>query len=98
MTTHEKTPYQHWPVIGHWANEQLQRNSQAAVAVKIDKLLSAQMADLPQTLSLSNYPNPFETTTTIELGLPQKSRILMRVLNIKGEVLKIMADEELFAG
>lgn len=70
----------------------------AAVAVKIDKLLSAQTADLPQKLSLSNYPNPFETTTTIKLGLPKKSSVLMRVLNTKGEVLKIMADEELFAG
>lgn len=52
----------------------------------------------PKKLSLSNYSNPFETTTTIKSGLPQKSKIVMRVTNIMGEELKIMADEELLAG
>lgn len=33
-----------------------------------------------------------------KLGLPQKSSVLMRVLNTKGEELKMVVDEELVAG
>jgi chitodextrinase len=49
---------------------------------------------VPEEYSFAqNYPNPFNPSTTIRFGLPERSRISVRVYNILGQLV-----EELFAG
>jgi hypothetical protein len=54
---------------------------------------------LPNDLSLSqNYPNPFNMSTTIEFGLPSRSRATLTIYNILGERLRTLISDILPAG
>ena len=54
---------------------------------------------LPQTFTLEqNYPNPFNPTTTIGFGIPEKGNVRLSVLNILGEEIKVLLNEEKEAG
>jgi hypothetical protein len=48
--------------------------------------------------SLSNYPNPFNTTTTIEFNLPKTSEVTLKVFNILGEEEATLVFDRLNAG
>ncbi|MCL4706847.1 T9SS type A sorting domain-containing protein [bacterium] len=55
--------------------------------------------ETPQTYSLhQNYPNPFNPVTTIEFSLSRKSRISLRVYNLKGEEVATLSNGEYFPG
>ena len=45
-----------------------------------------------------NYPNPFNPTTTIGFGIPEKGNVRISVLNILGEEIKVLLNEEKEAG
>ncbi|OGU79604.1 MAG: hypothetical protein A2W11_05395 [Ignavibacteria bacterium RBG_16_35_7] len=45
-----------------------------------------------------NYPNPFNPTTTIGFGIMEKGNVRMSVLNILGEEIKVLLNEEKEAG
>lgn len=50
-------------------------------------------AGLPGLIRLDqNYPNPFNPSTTIEFEIPQASEISLRLYNILGEEVAIIAD------
>ncbi len=59
--------------------------------VEIDDLLSS-----PQSLSLSNYPNPFNPTTTISFYLPENGSVSLDIFNIKGQRVKSLASKRDF--
>lgn len=42
----------------------------------------------PDEVSLSNYPNPFNPTTTISYSLPREGKISLSIYNIKGQLVK----------
>ena len=51
--------------------------------------------DIPTEFLLSqNYPNPFNPVTTIEFGIPEKGNIRLSMLNILGEEIKVLLNEE----
>ena len=45
-----------------------------------------------------NFPNPFNPTTTIGFGIPEKANVRISILNILGEEIKILLNEEKEAG
>jgi hypothetical protein len=45
-----------------------------------------------------NYPNPFRSQTTIAFFVPGKSRVRMKVYDMRGDLVKVLADEVLEAG
>jgi hypothetical protein len=47
---------------------------------------------------VQNYPNPFNPKTTIGFGIPEKGNVKLSVLNILGEEIKILFNEEKEAG
>jgi hypothetical protein len=45
-----------------------------------------------------NFPNPLNPTTTIGFGIPDKGNVRLSVLNILGEEIKVLLNEEKEAG
>ena len=49
-------------------------------------------------LTATNYPNPFNPETTIEMNIPQPSNVKLTVFNMKGQVVNTLVDEFLNTG
>jgi hypothetical protein len=56
--------------------------------------------DLPDTVNwgLSNFPNPFNPTTTIEFSIQNDSQIELVIFNTKGQKVKTLADRQFTPG
>ncbi len=55
--------------------------------------------NLPKEFALgSNYPNPFNPSTTIGFSLPQRSQVDLEIFNILGQKVTILHEGELAAG
>ncbi|RMF70021.1 MAG: T9SS C-terminal target domain-containing protein, partial [Calditrichaeota bacterium] len=53
----------------------------------------------PRTFTLfQNYPNPFNPTTNIEFTVAEKSRVQIRIFNLKGQLLRTLVEREYPAG
>jgi hypothetical protein len=49
-------------------------------------------------LSTSNYPNPFNPSTTISYSLPQDSHVNVEIFNIKGQLVRQLISAQQNAG
>lgn len=55
--------------------------------------------EIPKEYRLEqNYPNPFNPTTTVEFALPQKSSVTIKLFDIQGREIAILAEEEYEVG
>ena len=44
------------------------------------------------------FPNPFNPVTTISFSLPRRSNVILAIYNIKGEIIKTLANRKMAAG
>lgn len=48
--------------------------------------------------SSTNYPNPFNPSTTIKFSIPNNSKVELSIFNTKGQFIKSLINETLFTG
>tara|TARA_B100000700_G_C14334768_1_gene529884 strand:- start:29 stop:541 length:513 start_codon:yes stop_codon:yes gene_type:complete len=41
-----------------------------------------------------NYPNPFKVSTTIEYDVPEAQQIVIRIFNVRGNLVRTLVEEE----
>ncbi len=51
-----------------------------------------------EKLKIENYPNPFNPETQLVFNLPEAGQVRLAVYNLKGQLVKVLADEILPAG
>jgi hypothetical protein len=51
-----------------------------------------------QVAAFSSYPNPFQTSTTLEYFIPESSQVTLEVLNISGQVINVLENSMMIAG
>jgi hypothetical protein len=75
-------------------------NSKMLVAKKRDSSPSTikRSENLSQKYALTNYPNPFNLSTTIEFTLPKATHATLKIYNILGEEVATLISENLAAG
>jgi len=57
------------------------------------------VSPLPEGFELSqNYPNPFNPTTKINYSVPASERVSIEIINVMGQVVRTLVDEEVSAG
>lgn len=49
---------------------------------------SEECVEIPQTLKVINYPNPFNPSTTIQFNLSEDSDTILKIYNIKGQLVR----------
>lgn len=60
---------------------------------------SSTTEELPEGYSLDqNYPNPFNPTTNISFNIPSAQHVTLEVINVLGQRVKSLVDEELSSG
>jgi len=71
------------------------------VTVKDNDVATAadEPAELPAELSLDgNYPNPFQTETTLVFNLPERAQVRAEVYDILGRTIFVSGEQRLEAG
>jgi len=61
--------------------------------------MGIEIVEIPETFSLSSaYPNPFNPTTNMTLGLDSDGQVSMMVYNLVGQVVDVLVDGYMNAG
>jgi len=65
---------------------------------KLNVEVSTENDVIPREINLSNYPNPFNPTTTIEFSIQNDSVVELTIYNIKGQKIKTLAQNKYTIG
>jgi len=88
-------------IIGGWRNNEgaLEGGQTYLLLGKETPTSIVEEKSIPFEFALSqNYPNPFNPTTTIGFGIMERGNVRMSVLNILGEEIRVLLNEEKEAG
>lgn len=69
------------------------------ILIETKPVANSELVEVPARLQLGqNYPNPFNPTTSISFQLPSAQRASLEIFNVKGQRVKLLADQEFAAG
>ncbi|GJQ62397.1 MAG: hypothetical protein SCALA702_14500 [Melioribacteraceae bacterium] len=75
------------------------RSGENVVLADGNGLFNIESLVIPAEFELSqNYPNPFNPATTIKFGIPEASRVTLRVFNAIGEQVATLVEKNMEAG
>lgn len=63
-----------------------------------ETLTDAEDIQVPALFTASNYPNPFNPTTTIQFSLPSSQNVEVTIYNVKGQKVKALLKDNRDAG
>lgn len=61
-------------------------------------LPSEVMVPVPHKLDITNYPNPFNPSTTISFAVPERGNVKLSIYNIKGQKVRELLNEHMGRG
>ncbi len=65
----------------------------------VTKVVNSSQSGLPSEFRLvQNYPNPFNPTTRIEYEIPARSRVVVKIFDVLGQVVQTLSDNVEEAG
>ena len=77
-------------------------NNDSLFIEKIDETIvsvdDSNLNKIKYQLQLTNYPNPFNPTTTISFSIDIDSKVVLTIFNIKGQKIKTLANNEFISG
>jgi hypothetical protein len=77
----------------------LDGSSHFSEPVHVGAVTAVTNTDLPfRTQLFPNYPNPFNPSTTIRYGLPNRSHVMLTIFNSVGQQVALLQNEEQAAG
>ncbi|MFZ5433123.1 MAG: T9SS type A sorting domain-containing protein [Calditrichota bacterium] len=82
-------------LVGKWGNDYWYISKLEYDLVDIDESPTAR---LPESFSLSAYPNPFNPSTTISFSLPKSAITRLKVYDLMGREVVVLTDGMLEAG
>lgn len=53
---------------------------------------------IPSEIGLSNYPNPFNPTTTVQFDVPMQGQVQLAIFNTQGQLVRKLLTDNLTAG
>lgn len=69
------------------------------VTLEVGLVVGVEDGILPRVTALNqNVPNPFNPMTTVKFSLPQAGRALLKVYDVRGSLVRTLADESFAAG
>jgi len=102
LGTHHYQYTDRMPPPGHlrYRLRQLDLNGEVHISEPVSlEALPAEQQALPDAFALAqNYPNPFNPRTTIHYTLPERIRVVLTVLDMLGQEVATLVDEEQDAG
>ncbi len=88
--------YVEWDFVDIWgADENYLMNDLYPYLLDVTVPVSAEedVLAIPEAVTLSNYPNPFNPETLIEFSLVDQSEVKLYIYNIRGRKVKTLLDE-----
>ncbi len=64
----------------------------------VSRILQQNNKAFPKSFSLSNYPNPFNLSTTVRYSIPKEGLVTISIYNILGMKIKTLINKRLAAG
>ncbi|MBD3169891.1 MAG: T9SS type A sorting domain-containing protein [candidate division Zixibacteria bacterium] len=82
-----------WPMSGHDAQQTNNLNFRMPTSVN-DK----NNPNLPSVVTLTNHPNPFNSSTIIEYAVEEKGNAQLEIYNLLGQKVATLVDDEILPG
>ncbi|RKY57066.1 MAG: hypothetical protein DRP89_00155 [Candidatus Neomarinimicrobiota bacterium] len=80
--------------IGTWGGGLFLYNENGISEIDINEVQN----HISKSISISNYPNPFNTTTTISFTIPSSGGTSIEVFDLRGKLVKTLLNKELRKG